>query len=62
MQEKDKYVYILTSDEPIEKEVNLFRDCRKNHTFAGRTSLSNEEILELVKRLKLETFFNFDEV
>ncbi len=60
MQEKDKYVYILTSDAPIEKELDLLSDCRQNHIFVGRISLGNEEILELVKNLKLETFQNLD--
>ncbi len=53
MQEKDKYVYILTSDEPIENEIDLFRSCRQNHIFVGRTSLSNEKILELGKSLNI---------
>ena len=57
MKEKDKYVYILTSDKPIEKELNLFRACRQEQIFALRSCLSNEEILRLINTLKRERYY-----
>ena len=51
MKKTDKYVYIITCDEPIKKELALFRYCSKNHIFMSRFSLKYEEILRLFQSL-----------